>query len=457
MNKYEQLTKDIVSTLGGVENIQSVTHCATRLRFSLNSKDKSDKAKIEKINGVLGTQIGAGTFQVLIGTHVSDVYDELLTIPGITGKGEVADDEDTTIASEKVSLFDRFTRMMSTVFSPYIPVLATGGIASGVVGLLANLGVMTTDSLTYQTFYSIFYSLIYFFPILLAFTAAKHFRSNQYVAAVLGASIMYPGVADLLVAGEKADLFGINFPAFHFASSFIPILLAIFCMSYFERWLKKTVPATLQFIVVPAACLFIFVPLTIMVFGPVGSLVANGISTVYQAVMAYPIISCTLLGALFSLIILVGMHWAVTPIMLGILATQGYEAGLAAGGMGNYAVLGICLAVMIFDKNKEMKQTAGSSSFTLALCGISEPCLYGVILKDKKYIMNMLVAGAIGGFICGITGVAATNFAYAGILSFGAWLTAKSFVWYCVAIVVSVVVGFVLTAFMLKTNQSKKA
>ena len=261
----------------------------------------------------------------------------------------------------------------------------------------------------------------------------------------------------MLFRSKIANKIGINFPAFHFASSFIPILLAIFCMSYFERWLKKTVPATLQFIVVPAACLFIFVPLTIMVFGPVGSLVANGISTVYQAVMAYPIISCTLLGALFSLIILVGMHWAVTPIMLGILATQGYEAGLAAGGMGNYAVLGICLAVMIFDKNKEMKQTAGSSSFTLALCGISEPCLYGVILKDKKYIMNMLVAGAIGGFICGITGVAATNFAYAGILSFGAWLTAKSFVWYCVAIVVSVVVGFVLTAFMLKTNQSKKA
>lgn len=455
MKNYEELTKQIVSALGGVENIQSVTHCATRLRFALQAKDKADTKTIEAISGVLGTQIGAGTYQVLIGTNVGDVYEELLSIPGVNGKGEVADDED--MVAEKVGLFDRFTRMMSAVFSPYIPILATGGIASGVVGLLSNMGVLGADSLTYQTFYSIFYSLIYFFPILLAFTAAKHFRCNPYVAAVLGASIMYPGVADLLVAGKNANLFGISFPAFNFASSFIPILLSVFCMSYLERWLKRVVPQTLQFIVVPAGCLFILVPLTIMVFGPVGSIIANGISSAYQSLMAYPIISCTLLGAFFSLIILLGMHWAVTPIMLGLLATQGYEAGLAAGGMGNYAVLGICLAVMIFDKNKEMKQTAASSSFTLALCGISEPCLYGVILKEKKYLATMLIAGAAGGLICGITGVAAVNFAYAGILSFGAWLATKSFVWYCVSIVVSMGIGFVLTAFMLKYKNSKKA
>jgi PTS system beta-glucosides-specific IIC component len=456
MKSYENLCKQIVDAIGGVENIDSVTHCATRLRFALKNKELADKAKVEAISGVLGTQIGAGTYQVLIGTHVIDVYADLVKISGIEAKGEVSEDGGDII-KEKVNLFDRFTRMMSAVYSPYIPILATGGIASGIAGLLANLGVLSTDSLTYQTFYSIFYSLIYFFPILLAFTAAKHFKCNQYVAAVLGAAIMYPGVSDLLVAGENAKLFGISFPAYNFASSFVPILLAVFCMSFFEKWLKKVIPMAVQFIIVPALCLCILVPVTIMVFGPVGSLIANAIKYIYLAIMNYHIFSGIFLGAFFSLIILLGMHWAITPVMLGILAEQGYEYGLAAGGMGNYAILGICLAIILFAKNKELQTTAGSASFTLALCGISEPCLYGVILKDKRFIGIMCLAGACGGLLCSLFDVAAVNFAYAGILSFGAWLSVPNLTGYIISILVSIILGFVLTFIALKVPNRKKA
>ena len=217
---------------------------------------------------------------------------------------------------KKVGLLDRFTKMMSDVYAPYIPILATGGIASGLIGLLANLGVVDSTGLTYQTFYSIFYSLIYFFPILLAFTAGKHFKCNPYVAVTLGASIMYPGVADLLVTGEKASLLGINFTAYNFSGSFIPILLAVFCMSYFEKWLKKILPQVVQFILVPFLCLIVFVPLSILVFGPLGGLVANGINAVYGVVSASKILVGIVFGGLFSLVILLGMHWAFTPTRL---------------------------------------------------------------------------------------------------------------------------------------------
>ena len=343
--------------------------------------------------------------------------------------------------------------MMSDVYSPYIPILATGGIASGVIGLLANMGVVDSAGLTYQTFYAIFYALIYFFPILLAFTAGKHFKCNQYVAATLGAAIMYPGVADLLVTGEKANLFGINFTAYNFSGSFIPILLAVFCMSYFEKWLKKVLPQITQFILVPFLCLVVFVPLTILVFGPIGGLVANAITAVYNLIGANTILVDIVFGGLFSLVILLGMHWAVIPIQLGIMAEQGFETSLAAGGMGNYAVMGVCLAVAVFAKNAGDRTTAGSAAFTDVLCGITEPGLYGIILRSKWLLGTMIVSGAAAGLVLGIGGVAATNFSFTGLLAFSGWLGCVNFPMYCVGIAVSVGLSFVLTAVLIKSGK----
>lgn len=459
MISYKEMLESIIEKLGGVGNIEMVTHCATRLRFTLKDKAKADLTGIESISGVLGTQVSAGTHQVLIGTHVGDVYDELVQIPGVVGKGEVEDElaSETSAAPEKIGLFDRFTRMMSAVYSPYIPILATGGIASGIVGLLSNFGVISTESLTYQAFYAIFYALINFFPIMLAYTAAQHFKCNQYIAAALGAALMYPGVSDLLVAGEQANLFGINFPAFNFAGSFVPILLAVFCMSYFEKWLKTVLPKAAQFTLVPVCCLFVFVPLTIMVFGPIGNMIATAIAGAYGVLSSFPIPTGIVFGAFFSLVILLGMHWAVLPIQLAVLAEQGQEFSLAAGGMGNYAVLGITLAVLVFSKRAEDRQVAGSASVALGLCGISEPCLYGVILKDKRFIVAMCIAGGIAGLLCALLGVACTNFAFAGVLSFGGWLGAVNLPGYIISLFSAIAAGFVLGAAILKTDSRKVA
>lgn len=444
MNKYEELTKSIVEALGGKSNIKGVSHCATRLRFTLVEKNLADKDALEAIPGVLGTQIAAGTYHVLIGTHVGDVYQTLIENTNIRGGGDV-DEEAGDSKLEKVNLFDRFTRMMSAVYAPYIPILATGGIAGGVVSLFEKLGVVSAESLTYQTFYAIFYSLIFFFPILLAFTAAKHFKCNQYVSAVIGASLLYPGVSNLLATGADVSLLGIQFTAFNFASSFIPIILAVFCMSYVEKWLKNVLPQVIQFIVVPLICLVVFVPLTIMVFGPIGGLIANSISFAYTALIGVPFVFHVLMGAFFIIIIMFGLHWAVMPIMFGLLAEQGFEYGLASGGLGNYAVLGVCLAALVLSKNKDAKATAGSAAFVCALCGITEPGLYGIILKDKKYLLSLILGGAAGGLVCAIFDVYVINFAFAGILSFSAYLTTPHLAGYITAIFTSIIVAFVLT------------
>lgn len=232
MKDYSTLIQEIIKGVGGTSNIENCIHCATRLRFTLKDGSKFDEKALKNVKGVLGTLVSSGYYQVLIGTHVTDVYNQLMDLPELKEKGLVVSEE--VDSKEKVGLLDRFSRLMSDVYAPYIPLLATGGIASGIIGLLANMGVVDSAGLTYQTFYAIFYALINFFPILLAFTAAKHFKCNQYVAVTLGAAIMYPGVSNLLVTGEKASLLGINFTAYNFTGSFIPILLAIFFMSYFE-------------------------------------------------------------------------------------------------------------------------------------------------------------------------------------------------------------------------------
>ena len=267
---------------------------------------------------------------------------------------------------------------------------------------------------------------------------------------------MYPGVADLLVTGEKASLLGIKFTAYNFSGSFIPILLAVFCMSYFEKWLKKILPQVTQFILVPFLCLIVFVPLSILVFGPAGGFIANGINAVYGVISANRILVGIVFGGLFSLVILLGMHWAVTPILLGVMAEQGFEPALAAGGMGGYAALGICLAVAVFAKNSGDKATAGSAVFTNALCGITEPGLYGIILRSKWLLGTMVFSGAAAGLVFGIGGVAATNFAFSGILAFSGWLGCVNFPMYCVGIVVAIALGFGITAFLLKSGKVKE-
>ena len=454
MKDYSTLIQEIIKGVGGTDNIENCIHCATRLRFTLNDGSKFDEKALKNVKGVLGTLVSSGYYQVLIGTHVTDVYNQLMELPELKEKGLTASKE--VEVNEKVGLLDRFSRLMSDVYAPYIPLLATGGIASGLIGLLANMGLVDSAGLTYQTFYAIFYALINFFTILLAFTAAKHFKCNQYVAVTLGAVIMYPGVSNLLVTGEKASLLGINFTAYNFTGSFIPILLAIFFMSYFEKALKKYLPQVTQFILVPLLCLVVFAPLTILVFGPVGGMIANGITAVYNLICANTILVGVVFGAFFSLVILLGMHWAITPILLGVMAEQGFEPALAAGGMGNYAALGICLAVALFAKNAGDKATAGSAAFTNALCGITEPGLYGIILRNKWLIGSMIVSGAIGGLILGIGKVAATNFAFSGILAFSGWFGCVNFPMYCIGIVAAILVGFVTTAFLLKSGKVKE-
>lgn len=449
---YKNLAETIVSDLGGLENIDQVIHCATRLRFQLKDAKKAETEEIKKIPGVLGVQNSGGQYQVLIGTDVGEVFDEVVKAGVADGGTDFSDAEEP---EAKKSLIDRFMTMISEVMSPYIPILATAGIIGGIISLLASMGVMNSEGLTYQAFYAAANSVFYFFPILLGFTAGKHFKCNPYVSAVLGASLVYPNLANMIVSGTQVQMFGINFTAASFSGTFIPILLAVWVMSHLEKGLKKVLPQVVQFTFVPLLCLAIMVPLTIMVIGPISGVLATAISAAYKALFIYPLIGCVLFGAFFIVIIMLGLHWSVLPIQLAVLAEQGYEYGLSAGGMGNYALLGVCLGVLFASKNAKKRQVAGSAAFVDALSGITEPGLYGIVMTNKRYLISLIVGGAAGGLIIGLFDVPTIQFAFSGILSFGAYLTIPKLPIYITAIVVSIAVSCAVSMLTTKRIEAK--
>lgn len=450
---YKNYTEELVKALGGSKNIVGVTHCATRLRFDLNDKKKADKKAVEALPETVGIVEAQGTFQVVIGTHVGDIYDELLKIEGIHGDGEADEENDDT----KQSALDKFLSTISAIFTPYIPVLASAGIIKGLLALCVNMGWLSDTANTYAILSAAGNSLIYFFPILLAYTAAKKFGANPFIGACIGAALMEPNLTAINVTGADLNFLGIPFIGQSFENTVIPILLAMWAFSYLEKGLKKVLPSSMQLMLVPLISLVVMVPAILVVFGPVGFFLANGIANIYQWLLSFGAIPISILfGAFFIYVIMLGMHWVVLPIQLSILAQNGMEYSLCAGGLGNYALLGVCLAVLLTAKNKETKTMAASASFVNFLSGITEPGLYGVILKNKKYFISLTAAGAIGGLVCGIFNCYVTNFAFTGLFGLPAFASSPTAVYYFISVAITISVAFVLTIFLQRGKLTKK-
>lgn len=453
--KYTQYVKDLVNALGGAKNINSVTHCATRLRFLLVDGSKADKTLIDKLEYTVGSRVSRDAFQVIIGMHVGDVYNELLKVEGV--KSEPSSSSDEGEGLENKSKFDVFLSIISAIFTPYIPVLASAGIIKGLLSLLSNFGWLSETSNTYLILSAAGNSLIYFFPILLAFTAAKKFGSNPYIGAAIGAALMEPNLTSINITGQSIDFLGIKFVAQSFENTVIPIILAMFAFSYLEKGLKKVLPKSSQLVLVPLISLIVMLPAILLIFGPVGFAIANGVAFVYEWMLGKSIILMSVLfGAFFIYVIMLGMHWVVLPIQLSILAEKGFEYSLCAGGIGNYALLGVCLGVFFASRDKSTKSMAISAAFVNFLSGITEPGLYGIVLKNKKYFAIISVSGAIGGLICGIFNCYITNFAFTGLFGLPAFASSPTAKMYFVSVVVTIALGFIITYALEKGISLKK-
>ncbi|MBT2574902.1 PTS glucose transporter subunit IIA [Bacillus sp. ISL-51] len=439
---YHKISKEILQLVGGEENVQSVIHCMTRLRFNLYDNAKADRSGLEQTEGVMGTNISGGQFQIIIGNHVPKVYQALLE------NSRLSDESANGAAKQKKNVLSAIFDVISGVFTPILPAIAGAGLIKGLVALALTFGWMSDKSQTYSILTVVGDGAFYFLPLLLAVSAARKFGSNPYVAAAAAGAILHPDLTALLGSGKSISFIGLPVTAATYSSTVIPILLAIWMMSYVEKWIDRITPASLKLIVVPMLTLVIVVPATLITVGPLGAILGDYLSVGVNYLFDHAgIVAMILLAGTFSLIIMTGMHYALVPIMINNIAQNGHDYILPAMFLANMGQAGASFAVFVKSKNKKFKSLAFTTSIT-ALMGITEPAMYGVNMRLKKPFMAALIGGAAGGAFYGVTGVASYIVGgNAGLPSIPVFI-GPTFIYALIGLVISFAAG-VIAAFII--------
>ncbi|MEG0176996.1 beta-glucoside-specific PTS transporter subunit IIABC [Anaerorhabdus sp.] len=460
---YRKIAQDIVNNVGGKENIKNVTHCFTRLRFVVKDDSKVKKEVLEKIEGVISVVYAGGQHQVVCGAKVTKIYDEVVEIVGEhLASGEVTGDEPV-----KGKLFDNILQKITQMFTPLIPAIAAAGLIKGLLTaaklLMNNYGIDISASDTYNILFSTSQVIFYFMPIFLAMTCAKAMKCNQVIAMVIGGTLCYPAIDALIQNTEvMTTIFGLpvvkgvwqigeSAKVFSYVESVIPIILAVLVMAIVEKYLKKWIPEVLQIILVPGIEIFIMIPLTLVVLGPIGIYVGNVIQFIYGSIMSFStILGGALIGGLWCVFVIFGAHRALLPIGLNDVAVTGRQNILAFAGAANFAQGGAALGVLLKTKSTELKQVAASSTIAATLVGITEPAIYGCNLRLKKPMIYAVICGAIGGAVMGAGNVYGDAFANNGVLTIFTYAAfgMTQFMFYIAGIVIAFFGAAALTYFL---------
>lgn len=398
---YSELAKDIVAHVGGKENVVDLRHCVTRLRFRLKDEAKADTDYLKQREGVVTVVKAGGQYQVVIGNHVPDVYAAVLA-QGVSGVGEV---DAVDNQAEKGNLFDRFVDLVSGIFQPFLGPLAAAGIIKGIVAIMGAQGLSADNSALYVILNAAGDGFFQYLPLMISLTAARKFKLNEFTALAIGAALVYPTLSSSVDALSKANLnhvFGIPFtlPTGGYLSTVMPAILAIWVASHIEKAVRKVTPDVVKLFVVPFVTLLISVPLTFLVVGPVANLASDGLSSFFQAIMNFsPILYGLVLGAMWQVMVMFGLHWAIVPLAILDTATKGQSSILVPALLPNFTQTGVLLAIMLKTKEQKVKSVA-MPAFISSIFGVTEPAIYGVTLPMRTpFIISCAVSGLIGAYV----------------------------------------------------------
>lgn len=448
---HQETAQEIIKAVGGTNNINSVYHCITRLRFELKDNDKVDNGTLKKLDKVMGTNISGDQFQVIIGNDVPKVFDAMVKEhPALQQSSEKKE----TKSDSKKNVILKIFETIAGVFAPMLPAITAAGMLKGLLALFVSLGWMSAGTDTYRILSAIGDGVFHYLPLLIAVSAARKFGSNPFVAIALGTALMYPDMSTLLSSGESVAFIGIPVTAVSYASSVIPILLAVWLMSYVEKWVDRVIPAALKLLLVPLITLLVMVPVTLIAIGPLGTFVGNGLSGgINWLLNEGGLIAGIVLGGAMALIIMTGMHYALVPIILSNIATLGFDKFLPLTYISNMGQAGATLGVFFRAKDKKLKTVALSTSFT-ALMGVTEPAMYGVNMKYKKPFAAAMIGSAVGGGFALAFGAKAYVLAGNGGLPGLPSLIGQTFWYSLTGMILAFVVGAIMsTVFGIKEEE----
>ena len=467
MSKYENLAKEILENVGGKENINSLTHCVTRLRFRLKDESKANDEALKNNPGVVTVMKSAGQYQVVIGNHVPLVYVDVCELAGISNGTQQVEEE------APQGLFNKLIDIISGCFQPILGPLCAAGIIKGLNALLVFiLGSSFNNSGTYMILNAIGDSIFNFLPIILGYTAAKKFNVNVIVGMIIGATLCYPTIqTDTLSAAGKAigtlpfigsyytKFIGIPFVSGNYTSTVVPVICIVALAAQIQKIAKKFVPEMLQNFFVPFFVLIISLPIGLLVIGPVVSLLTTVLSNMFAGLYAFsPIVTAFVIGALWQCLVIFGLHWALVPMAMVNIGNLGYDT-ILPGMLGTtFAATGV-LAAMYLKLKDENKKALAIPGVISAFCGVTEPAIYGFLLPEKTPFVFSCIGGAVGGAIMGTVAVKQYVIGGLGIFSVVNFISPKGnatgMIVSLIAGAISLVVGFVLTMIFYKTNDQQ--
>lgn len=443
MKNYKELASQIVDYIGGPENVDTHTHCMTRLRFTLKDDSKAQTEALKALKGVQGVIEKGGMYQVVIGTDVEQLYNEVAPLLGNAKATEVVnenlDDKKKETVTNKIFTF------ISGCITPTLPVLIGSGLISAILALLTNFNILAKDANTYVLLNALANAAYQYLPVMVAYAGARRLKTNEYVAAF----IMLALCSSTISGVEGLSIFGISLTTVKYTSNIVPALMMVPVLAALDKVIVKYSPNAIKSVVRPFVLSMVMFPVTLLVLGPIGTLVGKLLAQFCIWVTSFGGLSMAILSALHPLLVMVGMHTIITPLIVNEITTVGSSLLFSKALAANLAIAGAALAVGFKAKKGENKE-AGISTGITALLSVTEPALYGVLIRLKKPLISAIIASAITGVFIGIFDIRAYATASCSFLTLPIFMggAMSNFYLACAAAVIATVLGFVITWFM---------